>query len=513
MVRGACPPVVAVLSLGILLLGACTDDRTPSEPGQPSRSLVPSELNEELAVVRPLSPHMAPGEPAPTIRDQLAAIAQRIPGGFGGTFFDDDGVLNVVLRDPGQHDAAVAALGSEPLFEARRKGPRGTDFDLALARVHPGTYAYDDLYSWYRELLNTLSIVPRMSSIRVSLNRIHIGVANDAQRTGVERTVQIAGIPPEAVIVEIVPQVYLLHLRAAHRPVPGGVQIQWLPEQGGVADCTIGPSVIRLEQEGFLVNSHCTKYLGEVDWSDITLYWQHEFGLSSHIGNEAIDPPAVVCYENPLYGCRDADVALGLYNSNADPEFGKIARPASRNTEQLNLSSSNPRFSITDVRHWSVEGEVLEKVGRTTGWSGGQVVDGCVSIAHTDQNGNPVGPTRRCSMIVAAMGGSGDSGAPVFEIISGTDVELRGILWGGYPSEEQPCVNVQGTTECPYFLASNLGGIESDLDPDGNAPLEYYPAGGGGGGGGPPGGPECPPNCVEFAPTTAVQAPNDQSGS
>jgi hypothetical protein len=39
--------------------------------------------------------------------------------------------------------------------------------------------------------------------------------------------------------------------------------------------------------------------------------------------------------------------------------------------------------------------------------------------------------TQLCQTWVSAAVGSGDSGSPVFTILSGNDVRLVGILWGG----------------------------------------------------------------------------------
>lgn len=93
-------------------------------------------------------------------------------------------------------------------------------------------------------------------------------------------------------------------------------------------------------------------------------------------------------------------------------------------------------------------------------------------------------------MIVAALAGQGDSGSPVFRRLTDAKVELRGMVWAGYPAPGQQCWHdvSEGVTKCPYFVANNLGGIASDLDPAGDAPLQYFTPSGGGGGG---------PGCIE----------------
>ena len=108
---------------------------------------------------------------------------------------------------------------------------------------------------------------------------------------------------------------------------------------------------------------------------------------------------------------------------------------------------------------------------------GGEREDGaCVDLRSES------GPTLRCQLIVAVpaaprAAGQGDSGSPVFHIIAGSQVELRGMLWGGTGN----CfAGSDGVLSCDHFIASNLGGIERDLDPSGNAPLTYFSTVGGG---------------------------------
>lgn len=74
----------------------------------------------------------------------------------------------------------------------------------------------------------------------------------------------------------------------------------------------------------------------------------------------------------------------------------------------------------------STVGATVNKVGRTTGWRQGQVTATCVTV-------NVFGSliTQVCQDMVSAGVDGGDSGSPVFAITSGTDVQLRGILWGG----------------------------------------------------------------------------------
>jgi len=236
----------------------------------------------------------------------------------------------------------------------------------------------------YHRLLANLPVAPTMSGVSVHRNRIVMGFATPEQRLEALRAIPNAAVPLDAVIVEITPRVVSLQqtLYDRIRPVPGGVQTRF--NVSGEPWCTIGPNALRLTQQpqrGFLVCSHCTRDLFTVDWNNITHYWQPVVRIPTefyHIGNEAIDPPLFPCEEDPD-GCRNSDAALALYASYAPYELGYIARPAGRNTGTLIIDSGSPRFQITGVFNWAVDGETLEKVGRTTGWTGGTVADGCVT--------------------------------------------------------------------------------------------------------------------------------------
>jgi hypothetical protein len=130
------------------------------------------------------------------------------------------------------------------------------------------------------------------------------------------------------------------------------------------------------------------------------------------------------------------------------------------------FTTSSCESSGCDVSSKSGLSAVLfEKVGRSTGWSGGTVIDGCVDV--TIETGHTI----RCTVRVNAIAGRGDSGAPMFRILSGGAVELRGMLLGGIG---QCWTGGDGLLRCTNFIANNLGGIIADLDPNGNEPLTFH---------------------------------------
>ena len=101
------------------------------------------------------------------------------------------------------------------------------------------------------------------------------------------------------------------------------------------------------------------------------------------------------------------------------------------------------RFRIT-AEGGAVVGATLNKIGRTTGWTQGNVRYTCVNTFVSGTN-----TVQLCQTWVDAGVGGGDSGSNVF-VQTGGGVTLVGILWGG---------NSSGTT----FVYSPIANIEQEL--------------------------------------------------
>ena len=121
--------------------------------------------------------------------------------------------------------------------------------------------------------------------------------------------------------------------------------------------------------------------------------------------------------------------------------MGIVEKPDSVNRRSLTVAGD---FRITSEGP-SIVGEIVNKVGRTTGWSQGDVTGTCVNTGVSGTN-----IVQLCQDHVNASVGGGDSGSPVFSITDNPaidDVELKGILWGG---------NSAGTT----FVYSPIANVE-----------------------------------------------------
>jgi hypothetical protein len=142
---------------------------------------------------------------------------------------------------------------------------------------------------------------------------------------------------------------------------------------------------------------------------------------------------------------------------------GEIAKTGTVNSGSLEVTGS---FNISGQNNTSTSfsGEV-QKVGRTTGWTSGNVTNTCVTVNVSGSNIQLLCQTlvqRAGTQIVAG----GDSGSPVFT--GSSNATLIGILWGGNSSGD-------------LFVFSPLKSIQDELGSF-NATTDGVGAGGDDGG-------------------------------
>jgi hypothetical protein len=312
-------------------------------------------------------------------------------------------------------------------------------------------------------------------------NRVVFGVENAAAMRGVQTALERLGVPSSGYTLRVTDPIRFASttLRTEHRPTKGGIQINF-----GNYVCTLGFNIDHAGGRSFVTNSHCTNQQGT---TGSTTYYQPVASTSpSPIAVEAHDPSYTRlpgCSRGKT--CRYSDAARALYDAGTASSPGVIAKTDGVNNGSLNVAGS---FTITSQDNSSTSfSGTLHKVGRTTGWSSGNVTSTCATV-------NVSGSSLQllCQTIVENPGAvivqGGDSGSPVFRITSGDDVQLAGILWGG---------NTSGS----LFVFSPLKQIQDEL---GSMVATSDGAGGGGGDGGGDGGGgggEDPAPCVPRGPS------------
>jgi hypothetical protein len=304
-----------------------------------------------------------------------------------------------------------------------------------------------------------------------STGQMVFGVEHPGVARGIENVMARRGIPASSWRVQVTEPIHFAAtLRDRHRPTMGGLQIHFSNYL-----CTLGFSVDHAGGRSFITNSHCTDQQGT---TGTTAYYQPASNVdSSPIAIEADDPAYLKGGEcSRGKQCRYSDASRALYASGVASN-GAIAKTTSINSGDLNVSGS---FNISGQNNSSTTfSGTINKVGRTTGWSSGDVTNTCVRVNVSGTNIQLL-----CQTIVennsATIVQGGDSGSPVFQG-SGSNVTLVGILWGG---------NSSGS----LFVFSPLKQIQDEL-----GAMDATTDGVGGDGGSEPPPPEedepnCPPN-------------------
>ena len=296
--------------------------------------------------------------------------------------------------------------------------------------------------------------------------KLVFGVENDAPIQGIQRALSARGLSSDEYVIEHAEPIHMLAtLRDRFRPTQAGTQIHF----GGYL-CTMGFNVDHAGGRSFITNSHCTNKQGGVEG---TQYYQPVSSVDpTVIATEVADPTysSTGCSAGKV--CRKSDASRALYSGSVASSRGVIAKTTGVNTGSLTTSGS---FTITAQENSSTTfSGTINKVGRTTGWTAGTVTGTCVNVNVSGSNIQQL-----CQTLVtnnsAAIVGSGDSGSPAFQITSGDNVRLVGILWGG-----------GGSTQ---FVFSPLKNIQDEL----GAVVATSDGSGGGSGGGTTDPPPCVP--------------------
>jgi hypothetical protein len=256
--------------------------------------------------------------------------------------------------------------------------------------------------------------------------KVVFGVEHAAAANGVRQALARLGVDEADYAIELTkPIVMAATLRDDFASKQGGIQIHWsryVCTLGFNATTTVGA------QRSFITNSHCTATQGGTEG---TVYYQPSSNVDPVvIATEVHDPTYFkggICPKGKK--CRYSDASRALYSANTPSSPGVIAKTTGVNNLSLTVNGS---FSINgaDTRTNFPVGTVVQKVGRTTGWTRGEVTRTCTN---TSVSGSTV--FLLCQTFVSDPGGaqvvgSGDSGSAVFGTGTGS-VTLYGILWGG----------------------------------------------------------------------------------
>lgn len=409
-----------VALLAFTAVGAACTEWAPTGPS----SADPPSFNQSTAPGQ----HRLSGLDAEFVR-----IAQQAHG-FGGMFYDAAGRLNVFMTGA----AARTPQLRESVIETARASlqARGRFAPVAAeVTVLEGTRDYIELNT-LRDRLNSALAEPGVvfTDIDETHNRLRVGVLAGSAPAQVQAMLERLGVPLDAVSIETAePIVPFANLLDSHDPVGAGLQIWHYVPPSTAFICTLGfnvrfPAPNRGNRYLF-TNSHCTAQQGAVTG---TIFRQGPLALSTRtVAVEVADPPLFACATDVV--CRWSDAALAVYAPDIEVRLGMIYQTTAFGTTDAGSTQTlvpGKAFAIVDEQDYPVGGEIVDKVGRTTGWTRGTVANTCVhvGVANTD----PL-VVMLCQDFVAGVSGAGDSGSPVFQPIVGRPnaARLYGILWGG----------------------------------------------------------------------------------
>ncbi len=270
--------------------------------------------------------------------------------------------------------------------------------------------------------------------------RLVVGVLDRGAEGLIRAQLARLGVPSESVdLVETEPIHRVLTLRDKVRPVVAGLQIRFSQYV-----CSLGFNAVLGSTAGYVTAAHCSTSQGAIDGTE---YYQPLNQVAGEfIGTEIVDPAFFRGHGCPRgRKCRYSDSNFSAGDSAATFTLGAIARTTGPNNGSLEIAGA---FTI-DGQGPATAKQTANKVGRTTGWTQGEVTRTC---ANTGVSGSNF--VLLCQDFVEndlQIVAGGDSGSPVFRIESSNGaVTLLGNLWGA---------NSSGT----LFVYSPIANIEREL--------------------------------------------------
>ena len=393
-----------------------------------------------LLLIAIAGPYAVLAQSPPTINDRFVRLGDTIQG-FGGMYVDPKKDTLYIWVVPGQQMTPARikqAIGNVFGPDA----PPQTNLVILDAQ-----YSFRQLLSWQDYAASEIFSIPDVVSTAIHhrTNRLEVGASSPKAGKAVAAKVKELGIPLHA--VEIVhedplqPQACTT-IQGKCRPVVAGLQIQHK-----TFACSLGFSATAVgddnkEYPGFITAGHC----GDQEYRNTgTIYYQNEKGDGNKIGKEAKNPPLVdgpweyndrnKCYKGEK--CRLSDSLFAKYEGDLDivkdVKVGFIARPTFGGTDW----NGTDYFRIV-APGMSVDGATVAKVGRSTGFTEGEVLRVCATARLFAEK-----QAFLCQNRAKVPFQQGDSGGPVFICADSTkpcsksevfDVFLLGILSNGNSS-------------------------------------------------------------------------------
>lgn len=358
--------------------------------------------------------------------------------GFAGYYFDADERLVIRLVDPSMRDSARERALDALVRSGRELLTRsGSPLTVLFAEAR---YSFGELAGW-RDSLYQHAFTRMQGVVSLDLNeaenRVVVGVLNDETGELVQQLASSFRIPVDALVIERGsydrPTQHSLHSRI--RPFMGGSRI-------GPSGCTLSFAARQNGQAVLLTAGHCSSTWHQTDGGVIQQpYYTPGSSYSifdAPFGAEIFEDDGYVLW-GTTYRLADVSVydTLGTVGMSNELVFlvGRIAKPTQRlwggynAAGALTIDSTDSFLEIHGGISTQVDGELVDKIGITTGWTYGQVDGTCVDRTK--------GSTKLlCQAYAHINAEQGDSGAPVFKYYGRMEISLMGIVWGKNDNHE-----------------------------------------------------------------------------
>lgn len=385
-----------------------------------------------------------------TIDDKFLRLESRAPG-FAGLYLDESGQLQLNVRVGYTEGALRQFVGGE----FPRLGGKA-----AAARVRQVDHAWSELVA-LRDTVYSARF-DHGGAVIIDLDeriaKLFIGVETVADSIRITAQLAARAVPATAYQVS-------LHPRPVPRSAAQTLQNQIDPPTGGlmIAPCTLGFNVRYNGVMHFLTNSHCTSTDSFADGvvTGIQFYQPHAgVGGSPYLGPETVDPPfrsqsywGPLCPANEL--CRLSDAALVRYDNRVPSGFTIASTSYAGNWQSPGSINYTGQWTVQGeiISNELVVGQILEQMGRVSGWTWGRVTRTCFHHPLIPRNGTMY--SLMCQKETDAFNSSGDSGAPIFSLYPAV-VTLAGVLWGA---------RFESSTGVLYTWFSPLDYVRNDFSP------------------------------------------------
>ncbi len=318
------------------------------------------------------------------VQDEILRIEAGVPG-FGGFYFDrDEWRFAIHLRVAEHEEAAIAA--SQQLASSVVTRLQLDDVSSQDIAVRQGRFGFSEIVAWSELLFPQVLTIPGFVAIGADerRNRVLVRVEHTGARRQVEELLETLDAPDGVFHVELAARIYAAASLADRvRPTGGGIEI--IREDGNVR-CTHGWAVETGHEEvGLVTTAHCSLYApGSGTPEDV---FQGSTSSGDMIGGIHINPAWDVledCEDAPSQtwsgDCIEADAMFVL----SEAVDYRVARTSSLGTNnQAGSLTVDGWWESIDQPFFSVSGLDADKVGRTTGWTRGEIESICINTVVT----------------------------------------------------------------------------------------------------------------------------------